>query len=86
MNQSQLAEAAVSFYRTANGSQHPLRNILLRIPADSSDLLAIIQREGAVLLQPRHRSLAEVLATIPNVGEDADFARVQESGAVHVFD
>lgn len=29
-----------------------------------------------VLLQPRRRSLAEVLAAMPNVGEDADFARV----------
>lgn len=48
MTQAQLAEAAVVFYRTANDSQHPIRNILLRIPADSPDLLAIIQREGAV--------------------------------------
>jgi len=39
-----------------------------------------------VLLQPRRRSLAEVLATMPNVGEDADFARVQEVGAARVFD
>jgi hypothetical protein len=48
MTQPQLAEAAVIFYRTANGSQHPIRNILLRIPADSPDLLAVIQREGKV--------------------------------------
>lgn len=26
---------------------------------------------------PRRRSLAEVLSSMPNVGEDADFARVQ---------
>lgn len=40
-----------------------------------------------VLLQPRRRPLAEVLAAMPNVGEDADFARVPEHGeAPRVFD
>ncbi len=39
-----------------------------------------------VLLQPRRRSLAEVLAAMPNVGEDADFARVQERETSRVFD
>ena len=39
-----------------------------------------------VLLQPRRRSLAEVLAAMPDVGEDADFSRVQEDRATHVFD
>ena len=29
------------------------------------------------LLRPKRRSLAEVLASIPNVGDDADFARRQ---------
>jgi plasmid stability protein len=29
------------------------------------------------LLGPKRRSLAEVLATIPNVGDDRDFAREQ---------
>lgn len=48
LDQAQLAEAALAFYRTANDSKHPVRNILLRIPADSPDLLAAIQREGAV--------------------------------------
>ena len=38
-------------------------------------------------LLPLHcRPLAEVLAAMPDVGEDADFARVQEAGATHVFD
>ncbi|WP_354682205.1 FitA-like ribbon-helix-helix domain-containing protein [Cupriavidus necator] len=33
------------------------------------------------------RSLAEVLASIPDVGQDADFERVQEAGeARRVFD
>ncbi len=32
----------------------------------------------AALRGPRRRSLAEVLATIPNVGRDDDFARVQD--------
>ncbi|MCL2830321.1 MAG: DNA-binding protein [Betaproteobacteria bacterium] len=38
------------------------------------------------LLQPRRRPLAEVLAAMPDVGEDADFARVREHGAARVFD
>lgn len=38
------------------------------------------------LLQPRRRSLAEVLAEIPCVGEDADFVRVQPDEAGRVFD
>ncbi len=32
----------------------------------------------AALRGPRRRSLAEVLAAIPNVGNDDDFARVQD--------
>jgi adenine-specific DNA-methyltransferase len=44
----QLADSALVFYRTANDSQHAIRNILLRIPAESPVLLAVIQREGAV--------------------------------------
>ena len=33
------------------------------------------------------RSLAEVLASMPNVGEDADFERIQDTGGVpRVFD
>lgn len=38
------------------------------------------------LLKPRRRSLAEVLAAMPNVGRDADFARIQEEQAARVFD
>ncbi|WP_337170560.1 hypothetical protein [Gemmatimonas aurantiaca] len=38
------------------------------------------------LLGPRRRSLAEVLATMPPGGEDADFARVDEGGVGRVFD
>lgn len=48
MSQAEQAAAALAFYRTANESSHPIRNTLLRIPADSPDLLAVIQREGAV--------------------------------------
>jgi len=32
----------------------------------------------AALRGPRRRSLAEVLASIPNVGRDDDFARIQD--------
>ena len=38
------------------------------------------------LLQPRRRPLAEVLAAMPDVGDDADFARTRENGASRVFD
>lgn len=48
LSQAEQAAAALAFYRTANESSHPIRNTLLRIPADSPDLLAVIQREGAV--------------------------------------
>lgn len=39
-----------------------------------------------VLLKPRRRSLAQVLASMPAVGVDADFARVQSDAAAHVLD
>jgi antitoxin FitA len=39
------------------------------------------------LSRPKNRSLAEVLASMPNVGEDADFERIQDTGgAPRVFD
>lgn len=41
---------------------------------------------GEVLLKPRRRSLAQVLASMPDVGRDADFARVQGDASAHVFD
>ena len=41
----------------------------------------------AALVHPRKRSFAEVLASIPDVGVDADFERVQSGrDAPHVFD
>ena len=41
----------------------------------------------AALAGPRRRSLAEVLAAMPNVGTDADFQRQQTGGAARrVFD
>lgn len=45
---AQQVAAAQQFYAKANDSKHPIRNILIRIPVDSPDLLAVIQREGAV--------------------------------------
>lgn len=40
-----------------------------------------------LLLRPKGRSFAEVLAGMPNVGEDADFVRIDEPAARdHVFD
>ncbi|MEA5420995.1 hypothetical protein VB712_17350 [Spirulina sp. CCNP1310] len=38
-----------------------------------------------VLLQPAQKSFAEVLALIPNVGNDSDFERVQDDTAHDVF-
>jgi antitoxin FitA len=39
------------------------------------------------LLRPRKRSFADVLASMPNVGTDADFERVQSAEeAPRVFD
>ena len=40
----------------------------------------------SALLMPRKKSLAEVLLTIPNVGEDEDFSRVQNGESRNVFD
>ena len=41
---------------------------------------------SAVLLGPKKKSFAEVLASIPNIGKDSDFRRVQKSDDVNVFD
>jgi len=39
-----------------------------------------------LLLQPKARSFAEVLAAMPNVGEDEDFERLEDAaGNDHVF-
>ena len=38
------------------------------------------------LLKPRQKSFVEVLTQIPNVGEDQDFARVQDDEQRNVFD
>ena len=39
-----------------------------------------------VLTRPRKKSFIEVLSQIPNVGEDADFARAEDPPVVQVFD
>lgn len=42
---------------------------------------------AAALGSPRRRSFAEVLASMPDVGADADFARLEAAGeAASVFD
>ena len=41
----------------------------------------------AALTRPQRRSFAEVLASMPDVGQDADFARVHAAtGVSRVFD
>ena len=39
-----------------------------------------------VLLRPRRKSFAQVLASMPDVGRDEDFERVDEADAPHVLD
>ncbi|TQV84211.1 DNA-binding protein [Exilibacterium tricleocarpae] len=39
----------------------------------------------SVLLAPKRRSFAEVLRSIPNVGEDSDFERIQDDREGDVF-
>ena len=39
-----------------------------------------------VLTRPRKKSFIEVLSQMPNVGEDADFARVEDPPTAQVFD
>ena len=42
---------------------------------------------AAALARPRRRSFAEILASMPDVGEDADFERVAaDGGRPGVFD
>jgi len=42
---------------------------------------------AAALSQPRKRGFAEVVAAMPDVGDDADFARIQAGAAApNVFD
>jgi len=42
---------------------------------------------AAALIRPRRRSFAEVLASMPDVGADSDFERVDSVGAMRiVFD
>lgn len=38
------------------------------------------------LMRPKKKLFADVLSQIPNVGEDADFARKQDERVDHVFD
>lgn len=39
-----------------------------------------------VLTQPKKKSFIEVLSEIPDVGEDSDFARMQEESPNKIFD
>ncbi|MBT3215181.1 MAG: DNA-binding protein [Deltaproteobacteria bacterium] len=38
------------------------------------------------LMKPRKKSFAEILGSIPNVGNDMDFERIQDVKTNHVFD
>ena len=40
-----------------------------------------------LLLQPKRKRFAEVLASMPNVGDDSDFTRIEDLAELdHVFD
>lgn len=39
-----------------------------------------------VLIKPQKKTFAEVLQQMPNVGEDSDFERIDDSGNPRVFD
>ncbi len=39
-----------------------------------------------VLMRPKKKSFVEVLSRIPEVGKDADFARVADDPKVKIFD
>ena len=69
-----------------------MANLIVR-DIDESLVLALKQRAAkhgrsaeaehrlilaSVLLRPRKRHLADVLAAIPNAGDDADFERVED--------
>ena len=77
-----------------------MANLLVR-GVDEALVAALKERAGAhgvsaeaehrqilfdALSRPTRRSLAEALASIPDVGIDADFERVQDGGQAHVFD
>jgi antitoxin FitA len=43
--------------------------------------------EEVLLVTPKKRSFAEALASMPNVGQDEDFERLEDADEdVHVFD
>lgn len=77
-----------------------MANLLVR-GVDDALVAALKERAGAhgvsaeaehrqilfdALSRPSRRSLTEALASIPDVGIDADFERIQDSGHTHVFD
>ena len=39
-----------------------------------------------VLMRPKRKSFVEVLSQMPDVGEDSDFARVEDKPVAKVFD
>ena len=45
---SQQRDFLTHLHQTLNAPSHPIRNRLLRLTADSPDLLAIIKQEGRV--------------------------------------
>lgn len=45
---AQQRDFLTHFYTTLNAPSHPIRNRLLRLTADSPDLLAVIKEEGRV--------------------------------------
>ena len=47
-NEAHQRDFLTHLHRTLNAPSHPIRNRLLRLTADSPDLLAVIKQEGKV--------------------------------------
>jgi len=47
-NEAQQRDFLTHLHLTLNAPSHPIRNRLLRLPADRPDLLAVIKQEGRV--------------------------------------
>jgi plasmid stability protein len=77
----------------ANSVESPMPNLIVR-NVDAAVVKALKARAGKkgtsaeaehreilrqVLLGPKRRTFAEVLASMPNVGRDEDFARIEDT-------
>ncbi len=62
---AQQRDFLTHLHQTLNAPSHPIRNRLLRLTADSPDLLAIIKQEGRVRSRLTSEGIAIVEGTAP---------------------